>query len=127
MTKPNEEQVRKINAAIERIAAAKAEAGKRLASMVALHAAAWEEYGSELCANGMSDDQDKIRKEIAAHASDIALLEQCLEDATPLNPDPDFKAAFADLKARLIALKAEGDVLHSRLDRTVRARELIGI
>lgn len=126
MAKPNEEQVRKINAAIERLKLEKAAAEGRLASTQAFHREAWMQCGSELCSGEMGSTEDKISKEIDAHASDIHLLEQCLEDATPLNPDPDFKAAFADLKARLTALKAEGDVLHARLDRTVRARELIG-
>ena len=51
------------------------------------HAAAWAEYGSELCAGGMQNEEKAIREEIDGCKAEISLLESGLSGRLDLSDE----------------------------------------
>jgi hypothetical protein len=102
-------------------------AGRELASKSAFHMAAWQEYGSELCAGGMLKDEQLIQDRIDALRRDRDLIRACLADElTPTQP-PQEKCRLEEIDAAVAALAAERKQLIGGQAERDRLADLLGV
>ncbi|KPJ85765.1 hypothetical protein AMJ57_01850 [Parcubacteria bacterium SG8_24] len=98
----------------------------KLSAKESFHAAAWAEYGSELCAGGMVREERAIEQEIRAVEGDIELLRQVRDGAVPLEADPEAVGRLEEIQIQLGRLQDEKRDIEAFLARIERARSLLG-
>src|SRR5688572_3871781 len=92
---------------LEELRAKKARKEVDLQETKNFHLTAAAEYGSELCAGGMSDTERGKQNEINVVAEDIQILELAILGRLPKRVDPAVRAEIATLDADVKRLQAE--------------------
>lgn len=98
-----------------------------LSSEVSFNMAAWNEYGSELCAGEMIRKESEIRARIARVESKISLLCRFIGDKIDLYRHARLKKGSADIVAQIASLKDSKELIDFEVAEIDTIKDLLGI
>jgi len=99
---------------------------QELTDKCSFHQAAWQEYGSELCAGGMMAEEREIEKKIRALESDLSLLYRYGDDLLDKTLSAEDARRLAEIDAAAAALAEERKQIIKRLGESDRLAALLG-
>ena len=98
-----------------------------LRSMESFNSAAWEMYGSELCAGEMTGNENKIRVKMDLIRCDIIYLRRFIEGRLDISREERLKTNSAQIDAQILTLQDSQRLIDEELSEIAVVKTLLAV